>query len=127
MKRKLTITRNQLPYIIDKKLRLCSEREITPEFISECESDFKENPSNIIAKNAINSVGLHFATIDSDVANSITHVFLHSLKKKDLRATNQGASGRCWMFAGLNMFSHMIIKALKLENFEFSETYLFFW
>ena len=51
MKRKLTITRNQLPYIIDKKLRLCSEREITPEFISECESDFKENPSNIITKN----------------------------------------------------------------------------
>jgi bleomycin hydrolase len=31
------------------------------------------------------------------------------------------------MFAGLNTFRHMMISALNLENFEFSEVYLFFW
>ena len=49
------------------------------------------------------------------------------IKKKNLKATDQGGSGRCWLFSGLNIFRHLVIRALNLENFEFSETYLFFW
>jgi bleomycin hydrolase len=52
---------------------------------------------------------------------------MNSIKKKNLKATNQGHSGRCWMFASLNLFRHSLIKALDLPNFEFSEVYLFFW
>ena len=42
--------------------------------------------------------------------------------------TNQKSSGRCWLFAGLNMLRRDVISDLKLSNnFEFSQSYLFFW
>ena len=42
--------------------------------------------------------------------------------------TNQMYSGRCWMFAGLNIFRRELIRSNKLQpNFELSQSYLFFW
>ena len=101
--------------------------DINPEFIEECQKSFNENPSNEIAKNAIISIGSMISTVDSKNLNSLNHIFLNSIKKHTVKATNQGRSGRCWMFSGLNIFRHNVIDALEMDNFEFSETYLFFW
>lgn len=101
--------------------------DISANFLTECEDEFKQNPSNIISRNAIVAIGSMIATTDSTRLNSIDHVFMNSIKKRHLKSTNQGHSGRCWMFAGLNIFRHSVIAALNLETFEFSETYLFFW
>ena len=103
------------------------KRHIDDVFLSECEQKFNQDPVNIITRNAVVSVGSFYTTMNSNRINQINHVFLNTVKKKALKATNQGHSGRCWMFAALNTFRHMIIKALELENFEFSEVYLFFW
>lgn len=100
---------------------------ITPEFLNECQEEFNRDPANIIARNAVVTVGCQFSTTNSNRLNEISHVFLNTVKKRNLKATNQGQSGRCWMFAALNTFRHILIKLLDLENFEFSETYLFFW
>jgi len=112
-----------------KNIKLTEQTEhiITPNFLKQCEQDFKQDDANIIARNAVNSVGSMLATINSDRTNEISYVFLNSVKRANLRATNQGASGRCWMFAALNTFRHILINAFQLQNFEFSETYLFFW
>ena len=101
--------------------------DINPLFLAECEEEFNEDPSNVIARNAVVAIGSMISTTNSTRLNEIDHVFMNTIKKKHLKATNQGRSGRCWMFSGLNMFRHNVIKALDLENFEFSETYLFFW
>lgn len=101
--------------------------DINPEFLQDCEQKFYKDPSNIISRNAIVAIGSMIATTNSNRLNDIDHVFMNSIKKKNVKATNQGRSGRCWMFSGLNMFRHSVIQALQLENFEFSETYLFFW
>jgi bleomycin hydrolase len=101
--------------------------DINDRFLKECEREFKEDPCNIISRNAIVAIGSMIATTNSSRLNDIDHVFLNTIKKKNTKATNQGHSGRCWMFSGLNLFRHSVIKALDLENFEFSETYLFFW
>lgn len=112
----------------EQKDRECKkEFGISMKFIDECRKKFKSNPSNIIARNAISSVGSVLSTTNIDRVNNINHIFLNSVKKKHIRATNQGLSGRCWMFAALNIFRHILINALDLEDFEFSETYLFFW
>jgi len=103
------------------------EGDINDNFLVECETAFQKDPRNVIARNAVNSVGSMLSTIDSTRINEICHVFLNSVKRKNVRATNQGASGRCWIFAALNMFRHVIMHVLNLENFEFSEVYLFFW
>jgi bleomycin hydrolase len=103
------------------------KRNIDNNFLETCEKKFKEDPLNIATKNAINNIGIEISTTDCNKLNDISHIFEVSLKSKDTKATNQGASGRCWMFASLNTFRHLLIKALGLENFEFSEVYLFFW
>jgi bleomycin hydrolase len=101
--------------------------DISPEFLSECEEKFKSDPSNIISRNAVVCIGSMLATTDSNRLNDINHIFMNSIKRKHIKATNQGRSGRCWMFSGLNMFRHAIIEGLQLDDFEFSQTYLFFW
>lgn len=95
--------------------------------IDKYQENFDSNNENIIGRNAIVSVGSTLAATDSEEVKKINHIFLNSVKEKGVKATNQGYSGRCWIFAGLNMFRHLVIKALKIDNYEFSQTYLFFW
>ena len=101
--------------------------DINTDFINECHNEFYEDPANIIARNSVVAIGSMISTTDSTKLNNIDHVFLNSIKRKNVKSTNQGQSGRCWMYSGLNLFRHSVISALDLENFEFSETYLFFW
>jgi bleomycin hydrolase len=110
-----------------KRARENISGDIDQEFLDQCEKRFREDPSNSIVRNAVISAGSTLTSTDSNRLNKVSHIFMNSIKKKDLKATNQGHSGRCWMFAGLNMFRHNILKAMDLENFEFSETYLFFY
>jgi len=41
--------------------------------------------------------------------------------------TDQKSSGRCWIFALLNCMRIPVMKQLKIEDLEFSQSYLFFW
>ncbi len=100
---------------------------ITQEFIDECKQKFASDPTNILARNCVTTVGSDLASMDSSHLPNVTHIFLNSLKPPNIRATNQGSSGRCWMFAALNIFRYWVIEALEMDTFEFSEVYLFFW
>jgi bleomycin hydrolase len=44
-----------------------------------------------------------------------------------LNVTNQKSSGRCWLFAALNVIRREVCTQYNLDNFEFSQSYLFFW
>ena len=120
-----------------KRSRVCLEEDvqeekvsvndINPTFLKKCEEEFNANPTNIVSRNAVVAMGSMITTMNSNHTNHISHIFMNTIKKKNLKATNQGRSGRCWLFSGLNMFRHSVIEALELDNFEFSETYLFFW
>jgi len=100
---------------------------LSKQFLSECEEKFKEDPVNVVKRNCVNAIGSTIATTNSARLNEISHVFLNTVKKHGIKATDQGSSGRCWMFSALNSFRHVLINALNLDNFEFSEVYLFFW
>jgi len=103
------------------------KQKISDDFIVKCKDNFNNSEINMLAKNAVTNVGSLNASTDHFESTKVSHVFLNSIKKKKLKATNQGYSGRCWIFSGLNVFRHNIINGLELENFEFSETYLYFW
>jgi bleomycin hydrolase len=60
-------------------------------------------------------------------------IFNHEIKPK-YKITNQKSSGRCWIFASLNLIRIMASKNLNIEekdsepvDLEFSQSYLFFW
>ena len=53
--------------------------------------------------------------------------FNHNLDP-EVKITNQKSSGRCWMFAGLNVMRHYLMREFNLpKDFEFSQSYLFFY
>lgn len=53
--------------------------------------------------------------------------FIFSNDIKTMSATNQQASGRCWLFAATNVLREIIGKKLNVDTFELSQSYLAFW
>lgn len=103
------------------------ENSLDLDFSDDCLKKFKSDPVNRIVRNAIVTVGSNLATTNQDELNKLTHLFMNSVKKKNLKATDQGRSGRCWCFSAFNILRHILIKAMDLDKFEFSGTYLYFW
>ena len=99
---------------------------ITNKTLDDWDTKFNKKNLNIICKNALNAMGSMIATTDSSHLNNVDHIFINSIKHPGIHATNQGSTGRCWLFAGMNIFRHKVASAFKLSNFEFSPTYLFF-
>lgn len=78
-----------------------------------------------VAKNAVTENGLKASAKNGEAQRATRQSF--SVKLKQGAVTNQKQSGRCWMFAALNTFRFRIIRKLNLENFELSQSYLFFY
>ena len=55
------------------------------------------------------------------------HVFNHKVETEGKPVTNQKSSGRCWLFAGLNVARQPFVKHYNIEDFEFSQAHLFYW
>ena len=54
------------------------------------------------------------------------HVYSHKVEEVK-PVTNQKSSGRCWLFACLNVARQPFVKHYNLEDFEFSQAHLFYW
>jgi bleomycin hydrolase len=114
--------------IMSKRKAIIPTGVLDPSLTEHLDKKFRDNPTEVVIRNAVNSVGSIFAATDCEEYNqNVTYTFLHTLKKPNVKATDQGSSGRCWMFAGFNIFRHALMKILDMNNFRFSATYLFFW
>ncbi|APA72059.1 C1 family peptidase [Corynebacterium pseudotuberculosis] len=74
------------------------------------------------ARNAVTSVGIDDAALNREAVVKLDHTVEHKLDS--LAVTDQKRSGRCWLFAALNVHRHAIAKKLNLENFNFSYSYV---
>lgn len=82
---------------------------------------------NIPLQNAITQNDLSKLVKNWDTFSKNNFLFNHSISKEP-KITNQKSSGRCWMFAGLNVLRINFIKKYNLpKDFEFSQTHLFFY
>jgi bleomycin hydrolase len=63
--------------------------------------------------------------LSREVLSQDNDMFSKVLKGQSI--TNQKGSGRCWLFATLNVLRPEVMKKYKLESFEFSQNYLAFW
>lgn len=54
-------------------------------------------------------------------------MFTFQIEAEGKPITNQKSSGRCWLFAALNVIRLPVIKHLNVEDLELSQSYLFFW
>ncbi|NEG56049.1 C1 family peptidase [Bifidobacterium platyrrhinorum] len=89
-------------------------------------SDFNASRANRVAATAATSTGVLRAATDYRGLRALPRDDF-SIELKQGSVTAQERSGRCWMFAGLNTLRHDVIRRWDLDDFEFSETYLFFY
>ncbi len=100
-------------------------RILTAKIISEFEKGFMRNAQARLAQNAATEVGADKILKSRDAIFETDHSF--SLQLDKWQVTAQEKSGRCWLFAGLNLMRSSAMKRLRLENFEFSQNYAMFW
>ena len=95
------------------------------ELIDELRERFEADKAAHLMQNAVAKHDVHEIALDKSVTDSATHSYSHVLD--DWSPTHQGQTGRCWLFAGLNLFRVDTMKALNVKQFEFSQNYLMFW
>jgi len=88
-------------------------------------TNFESNSQYRLAQNAVCKTTVTDVALDRRIVTSTDHSFSHLLD--EWKVTNQKKSGRCWMFAGLNLLRVSAMKAMKLKEFELSQNYTFFW
>lgn len=93
--------------------------------INEYEKEFLEDKRNIVAMNAATYNGVQKVARDVNALKDEPFAFNVDIKNGDV--TNQKQSGRCWMFASMNVLRNIVIKKFNLENFELSQSYTLFW
>ncbi len=98
---------------------------LTGELLAEFRDGFAANPTNKIAQNAVVRTSIDEVALDHALAVATEHSFSHKLD--DWKVTNQRQSGRCWMFAGLNLFRVGAMRKMGLKEFEFSQNHTMFW
>lgn len=100
-------------------------KTITRKQVSALKKDFAANPANKVAQNAVTNVQLPDLTLNRELIQNMDSTF--SIKLDDWKVTSQKRSGRCWLFAALNLFRVGAMKKMKLKNFEFSQAHIHFW
>ena len=93
--------------------------------LTDLQAGFEADPRNRLMQNAVTQTSVDNVALDRAVVTSIDHTFSHHLD--DWAVTNQKKSGRCWMFAGLNLLRVGAMKKMGLKDFEFSQNFTLFW
>ncbi|KAK1157515.1 hypothetical protein AOXY_G25216 [Acipenser oxyrinchus oxyrinchus] len=100
---------------------------LSPEKVVSFTKKLKSEPRYLLAQNVSTCIDplevcLHRTTVQDTV-----HVFQHAIPSEGKPITHQKSSGRCWIFSCLNVMRLPFMKKFNLEEFEFSQSYLFFW
>jgi bleomycin hydrolase len=101
------------------------EGALTTSTLSAFGSEFAANPVYRMAQNAVTQITVDDIALNRGIVTNTDHSFSTFLD--DWGVTNQKQSGRCWMFAGLNLLRVAAMKKMNTKDFEFSQNYTMFW
>ena len=93
--------------------------------ITEFRKSTDANPQVRLARNAAVRGDVMDLAIDWEAFRRIDHTF-SDIVTGQMKVTNQKSSGRCWGFAGLNLFRIYLGRKYNLKKFEFSQNYFIF-
>jgi bleomycin hydrolase len=93
--------------------------------IDKIQSSFEMDTHSRAMYNSLTNNDISSLALNRDILRHHNEIFSDKIKTKGI--TNQNKSGRCWLFAGLNILRPKVIEKNNLEKFEFSQNYLAFW
>ena len=100
-------------------------QSLTPDALAELARACPQDAHFRTVHNALCQTDGRVLAMDWQKINAADAHFSH--KVPDEPVSNQAASGRCWLFSGLNLFRRAAAAKLDCESFEFSQNYLFFY
>ena len=100
-------------------------KDITFENLNKYEESFNNNKSYKILKNALSKNNLTDVIYDN--SSNERNIFKFEEEIKTLSVCDQKASGRCWIFAGLNVLREIANKKINAAEFELSQNYIAFY
>ncbi|SDT33767.1 C1 family peptidase [Microlunatus soli] len=86
--------------------------------------EFDADPTAKLLQNALTTAELKDVALDHDIVVSTDTSMSNRLD--DWKVTNQKQSGRCWLFAGLNLLRVGTAEKLGVKDFEFSQNHAMF-
>jgi bleomycin hydrolase len=117
---------NEVPhFVIGKFAPGGTAQGLQTEHIEVMQKAFDSKPNCRQMQNAVTVTNIDKLALNRDVVTGIDNSF--SCKLDDWSVTNQERSGRCWIFAGTNLLRVGAMKKMNLKEFEFSQSYIFFW
>ena len=93
--------------------------------LAEFRETFDADPNKKLVQNVVTQHDVNDIALSRSIVTESPHSF--SIVLDDWGVTNQARSGRCWMFAGLNLCRVDTRNVLNVKEFEFSQNYLMFW
>ncbi len=102
------------------------KKSIDKNTIENFEKIIRKDQKTISARNASFRNDLQEIAMDWDYFRKIDHSFSNIISG-EMPTTNQKSSGRCWGFAGLNLFRIYLGRKYNLRDFQFSQSYFMFW
>ncbi len=94
---------------------------ISNDMLEQMRKSYTNSPEQRAIKNALASTPIPKLIINSENLAKIDKHFSHRVRTKGI--TNQKASGRCWLFTGLNILRAKMINKYRLGEMEFSQNY----
>ena len=102
------------------------DKSISLDMIKSYKKNSSSDLSLKLSRNAATHNEITDLAMDWDEYRKIDHTFSEQITG-EMKITNQRSSGRCWGYAGLNLFRIYLGRKHNLRNFEFSQTYFMFW
>jgi bleomycin hydrolase len=98
---------------------------LSPADLAALQDSFHMDARTRVAYNSVTNGDIKNLALNRDVVRQNNGHYSHKIKTKGV--TDQKSSGRCWLFASLNVLRPAVIEKHNLDSFEFSQSYLAFW
>jgi bleomycin hydrolase len=98
---------------------------LTKEVYTKLNKNYNNKKENRILAKLLPNVDIFQASLERNNYANTAMQFSNVIPT--LPITNQKQSGRCWLFAGLNVLREIIAKKYNLDDFELSQSYLAFY
>ncbi|BCX46306.1 aminopeptidase C [Haloferula helveola] len=102
-----------------------SEGSLDPEVVEEIRAGYRMVEADRLRHNAVTNNAIDDLALNRQALSQVDDHFSHRIRSRGV--TNQKKSGRCWMFAALNVIRPQVIRDHGMEEFEFSVAFLQFW
>lgn len=106
-------------------LALKNPHSLTPELLARCKKNYEADPSARLLTATVSGQALGQAAQDPGKAALMDHNFSIELKTRGITAQQQ--SGRCWLFASMNVMREIVAEKCNMEKVELSGNFLAFW